>query len=42
MIKALIGNGGHTREVMAQMNQRLIRFVDDEYWIEAFHKSRFI
>lgn len=32
MIKALIGNGGHAREVMAQMNQRLIRFVDDEYW----------
>ena len=35
MIKALIGNGGHAKEVMAQMNQRLIRFVDDKYWIEG-------
>ena len=35
MIKALIGNGGHAREIMAQMNQRLIRFVDDKYWIEG-------
>lgn len=33
MIKALIGNGGHAREVMAQMGiQNIIRFVDDEYW----------
>lgn len=38
MIKALIGNGGHAREVMAQMNQRLIRFVDDKYWIEGDDK----
>lgn len=38
MIKALIGNGGHTREVMAQMNQRLIRFVDDKYCIEGDDK----
>lgn len=28
---ALIGNGGHAREVMAQMNLNLIRFVDDEF-----------
>jgi sugar O-acyltransferase (sialic acid O-acetyltransferase NeuD family) len=33
MKQALIGNGGHAREVMAQMgNQSIIRFVDDEYW----------
>ena len=38
MIKALIGNGGHAREIMAQMNQRLIRFVDDKYWIEGDDK----
>lgn len=38
MIKALIGNGGHAKEVMAQMNQRLIRFVDDKYWIEGDDK----
>ena len=38
MKKALIGNGGHTREVMAQMNQRLIRFVDDKYCIEGDDK----
>ena len=31
MIRALIGNGGHAREVMAQMGQTLFRFVDDEY-----------
>ena len=31
MIKALIGNGGHAREVMAQMGIKLIRFVDDQY-----------
>jgi sugar O-acyltransferase (sialic acid O-acetyltransferase NeuD family) len=35
MKQALIGNGGHAREVMAQMgNQNLIRFIDDEYWKE--------
>lgn len=33
MIKALIGNGGHAREVLAQMKSPLmIRFVDDSYW----------
>ena len=31
MIKALIGNGGHAREVMAQMGPKLVRFVDDQY-----------
>jgi sugar O-acyltransferase (sialic acid O-acetyltransferase NeuD family) len=29
--KVLIGNGGHAREVMAQMGMNLIRFVDDKY-----------
>lgn len=28
---ALIGNGGHAKEVMVQMDKNLIRFVDDEY-----------
>lgn len=31
MKRALIGNGGHAREVMAQMGVKLDRFVDDEY-----------
>lgn len=31
MIKALIGNGGHAREVMAQMGIKLVRFVDNQY-----------
>lgn len=31
MRKALIGNGGHSREVMAQMGTKLVRFVDDQY-----------
>ena len=31
MLKALIGYGGHAREVMAQMEQELPCFVDDEY-----------
>ena len=31
MIRVLIGNGGHAREVMAQMCVRLPRFVDDKY-----------
>jgi sugar O-acyltransferase (sialic acid O-acetyltransferase NeuD family) len=31
MKKVLIGNGGHAREVMAQMGRNLIRFVDDQY-----------
>jgi sugar O-acyltransferase (sialic acid O-acetyltransferase NeuD family) len=35
MIKALIGNGGHAREVIAQIGiQSMTRFVDDEYWKE--------
>jgi acetyltransferase-like isoleucine patch superfamily enzyme len=31
MIKVLIGNGVHAREVMAQMGVKLERFVDDQY-----------
>ena len=31
MKKVLIGNGGHAREVMAQMGVKLLRFVDDKY-----------
>jgi sugar O-acyltransferase (sialic acid O-acetyltransferase NeuD family) len=31
MKKVLIGDGGHAREVMAQMGIKLDRFVDDEY-----------
>ena len=31
MKKVLIGNGGHTREVIAQMGVNLLRFVDDQY-----------
>ena len=31
MKKALIGYGGHAREVMAQMGEELTCFVDDEY-----------
>ncbi len=38
MKKALIGNGGHAREVMAQMNIKLTRFVSDEYWKEGDSK----
>lgn len=34
MKRALIGNGGHAREVMAQMNKRLVRFVDDDFYVE--------
>ena len=34
MNKALIGYGGHAREVMAQMNEQLPCFVDDEYACE--------
>ena len=38
MKQALIGNGGHAREVMAQMgNQSIIRFVDDEYWKKEYN-----
>lgn len=32
MKKCLFGNGGHAEEVMAQMGQSLVRFVDDEFW----------
>lgn len=31
MKKVLIGNGGHAKEVMAQMGIKLTRFVDDEH-----------
>jgi sugar O-acyltransferase (sialic acid O-acetyltransferase NeuD family) len=31
MKRVLIGNGGHAREVMAQMGTKLDRFVDDQY-----------
>jgi sugar O-acyltransferase (sialic acid O-acetyltransferase NeuD family) len=31
MERVLIGNGGHAREVMAQMGIKLPRFVDDKY-----------
>lgn len=31
MKKVLVGNGGHAREVMAQMGNKLERFVDDQY-----------
>jgi sugar O-acyltransferase (sialic acid O-acetyltransferase NeuD family) len=36
--KALIGNGGHAREVQAQMGIELFRFVSDEYWKEGDNK----
>jgi sugar O-acyltransferase (sialic acid O-acetyltransferase NeuD family) len=33
MEQALIGNGGHAREIMSQMgNPNIIRFVHDDYW----------
>ena len=38
MIKCLIGNGGHAREVQAQMGIELFRFVSDEYWEEGDNK----
>jgi len=31
MKKVLVGNGGHAREVMAQIGLKLDRFVDDQY-----------
>ena len=31
MKKALIGSGGHAREVMSQMSENLVRFVDDVF-----------
>lgn len=38
MKKVLIGNGGHAREVQAQMGIELFRFVSDEYWKEGDNK----
>jgi sugar O-acyltransferase (sialic acid O-acetyltransferase NeuD family) len=35
MKKALIGFGGHAREVLAQIGENLICFVDDDYIIEG-------
>jgi len=35
---ALIGNGGHAREVQSQMGIDLTKFVSDEYWIEGDDK----
>ena len=35
MKKALIGFGGHAREVMAQMSKNLVCFVDDEFVVEG-------
>lgn len=35
MIKVLIGNGGHAREVQAQIGNNFLRFVDDKYWEEG-------
>jgi hypothetical protein len=31
MIKSVIGNGGHSSEVMAQMGTKIVRFVDNQY-----------
>lgn len=35
---ALIGNGGHAREVQSQMGVLLKRFVNDEYWVDGDDK----
>ena len=35
MKKALIGYGGHAREVMAQMGVKLTCFVDDKYVVDG-------
>lgn len=35
MKKALIGFGGHAREVMAQMGKKLVCFVDDEFLVDG-------
>jgi sugar O-acyltransferase (sialic acid O-acetyltransferase NeuD family) len=35
MKKALIGFGGHAREVMTQIGKKLVCFVDDEYVVEG-------
>ena len=39
MKRALIGGGGHTREVLCQMNVNLPIFVDDYYYILAMNHS---
>jgi hypothetical protein len=31
MIKSVIGNGGHSSEVMDQMGIKLVRFVNNQY-----------
>ena len=40
MKRALIGGGGHTREVLCQMNVNLPIFVDDYYYVqkEGYYK----
>lgn len=38
MKKALIGNGGHAREVICQFGEELVRFVDDEFLVEGDDK----
>lgn len=35
MKRALVGFGGHAREIMAQMNEKLTCFVDDEYVVNG-------
>jgi sugar O-acyltransferase (sialic acid O-acetyltransferase NeuD family) len=35
MKRALVGYGGHAREVMTQMGEKLICFVDDDYVVEG-------
>jgi sugar O-acyltransferase (sialic acid O-acetyltransferase NeuD family) len=35
MKRALVGYGGHAREVMSQMGEKLTCFVDDEYVVEG-------
>ena len=35
MKRALVGYGGHAKEVMAQMSQKLTCFVDDKYVVEG-------
>ena len=32
MNRALIGGGGHAKEIMNQMSENLIRFVDDKFY----------
>ncbi len=35
MKRALVGYGGHAREVLSQMGEKLTCFVDDEYVVEG-------